>query len=316
MSTELSTTESKDLKVWEESSLQEIKTIFAPNLTNLEFSAFVGMGKATALNPFLKEIWAVKYDKTKPAQIFIGRDGYRKSAQRHPDYDYHHVDAIYSNDEFEVHNGKINHKYKFMKRGELLGAYCLVKRKNSSIPSQTIVNIKEYHKNQSTWNTMPETMIKKIAESQGLRAAFQEVFSGTYSEFEDVEKITGSNSKTEQLKQQLARSSNEKIIDVSPGESASTVFNGQNQSTSSQTAEDDVFENMGAAREQETPVYNSGRDDIQISELQLDEITSLLREKNIAAERYEKALAYFRVDCVENMSDAQARLFIMQLNKA
>jgi hypothetical protein len=56
---------------WEDSTqLQEVKKLFAPDLTQDEFQTFVGIGKATKLNPFLREIWAVKYGK-QAASIFI-----------------------------------------------------------------------------------------------------------------------------------------------------------------------------------------------------------------------------------------------------
>ncbi len=92
-------TVSNTMAMWEDSAqLVEIRKLFAPKLTDIEFQIFVGMGKSTGLNPFLKEIWAVKYGKDKdgneiPAQIFIGRDGNRKIAQAHPEYDYHQCDA-------------------------------------------------------------------------------------------------------------------------------------------------------------------------------------------------------------------------------
>lgn len=176
------------ISMWDnDDQLKQIKAIYAPKLTQSEFSVFVEMGKATSLNPFLREIWAVKYDEKAAAQIFIGRDGYRKSAQRHPFYDYHLSDAVYSNDDFEVINGEVQHRYKLGDRGILVGAYCNVKRKGSSRPTYVFVDIKEYNKNQSVWKDKPATMIKKVAETQGLRCAFQELFSGTYSEYEQWE---------------------------------------------------------------------------------------------------------------------------------
>lgn len=194
---------STTLSMWEEpQSLAEIKALFAPNLTENEFKAYVGMGKATGLNPFLREIWAVKYDKNAPAQYFIGRDGYRKSAQLQPDYDYHKVEAVYSEDEFESNNGVINHKYKFAGRGVLLGAYCITKRKSSSKEVYTSVLLSEYDKNHSNWKSMKETMIKKTAEAQGLKAAFQEVFAGTTDESSD-ESSVNPTAKTEFLNEKL-----------------------------------------------------------------------------------------------------------------
>lgn len=139
----LSVIENKGLSsgLWDSSQeLTQIKEIYGKNLSGGEFSTLVQMGKATGLNPFLKEIWAVKYGDN-PAQIFIGRDGYRKMGQRHPLYDYHLVDAVYSNDDFEVNNGEVSHKYNFQNRGILIGAYCIVQRKNASRPILSLIHI-------------------------------------------------------------------------------------------------------------------------------------------------------------------------------
>lgn len=176
---------------WSQKELDDIRKSCAPKLNDTEFKLFVQIAKATSLNPFLREIWAVKYDKE--ANIFIGRDGYRKSAQRHPLYDYHIVDAVYSNDGFEVKNCEINHRYNLRDRGQLIGAYCIVKRRNSSIPISVFVELKEYTTGKSLWNNQfgkPATMIKKVAESQALRMAFQDLFSGTYSPEEFPESRT------------------------------------------------------------------------------------------------------------------------------
>ncbi len=111
MSTELAKVNTSTA-IWEDNTtIGEIRKLFAPKLTDLEFQFFIGIGKASKLNPFLREIWAVKYDERSPAQVFIGRDGYRKAAQAHSEYDYHQCDAVYENDEFEVTNGEVKHKY-------------------------------------------------------------------------------------------------------------------------------------------------------------------------------------------------------------
>ena len=65
------------MTMWEDNKqIEEIKKVFAPTLRENEFKVFIGLGKATGLNPFLKEIWAVKYGKDRdgnelPAQVFI-----------------------------------------------------------------------------------------------------------------------------------------------------------------------------------------------------------------------------------------------------
>ena len=201
-----------ELTIWSnESQLAEIKNIFAKDLLDTEFKTFVWIWKATWLNPFLREIWAVKYG-TQSASIFIWRDWYRKSAQANPEYDYHDVDAVYENDDFSVKNGVVEHSYNFKNRWKLVWAYCLVKRKSSTKAMFTFVDFVEYYlwnkiiengvitekikpgkfapMKETLWDTKPATMIKKVAEAQGLRWSFQELFSGTYDESEMEEEKT------------------------------------------------------------------------------------------------------------------------------
>jgi len=211
---------STELTIWnDEKNLEEVKKLFAPNLTAVEFSMFVQMGKATGLNPFLREIWAVKFGNN-PAQIFVGRDGYRKSAQSYPKYDYHYAEAVYSNDYFKSQDGVYHHEFNLKDRGELVGAFCNVKRKDSTRPISVFVEFKEYDLKQSIWKTKPATMIKKVAESQALRMAFQEKFAGTYEENElDNEELSNQNySRYEVSQSQTAKlpsmPPDEKIIDV------------------------------------------------------------------------------------------------------
>ena len=171
------------LEIWR--STTSIKKLFAPKLTDEEFKFFMGLGISLRANPFSREIWAVKYDNSKPAAIFLGRDFFRKKAQEQPDYDGHVSHAVYSNDTFLVENGIVSHQYSMEDRGELTGAYCFVYRKEIKIPIFVFVKFSEYDKKQSLWKTHPETMIKKVSEAQSLRMAYQGVFEGTYSEDEN-----------------------------------------------------------------------------------------------------------------------------------
>ena len=46
------------MSMWEDNQkIEEIRKLFAPKLTEMEFQYFVGLGKAAGLNPFLREIW-------------------------------------------------------------------------------------------------------------------------------------------------------------------------------------------------------------------------------------------------------------------
>lgn len=277
-----------EIGIWEEqSSIVEIKKVFAPTLTNEEFSIFVQMGRATGLNPYLREIWAVKYkskDTRYPdpvAQIFIGRDGYRKSAQRHPDYDYHESFAVYENDSFEVLNGTVNHKFNLKNRGTLIGAYCIVKRKRSSKPVCNYVPLSEYCTDKSLWKPTDaggkrDTMIKKVAEAQGLKANFQELFANTYNEYEqykEPESLPETGKGTEDLAAALG-------IEL---------------------ANDPIVIAESLVESPPTDLLQSLKD--------------LMAEKNIGPGTISKWLMHFKIQCLEELSSDEIHRLINKINE-
>lgn len=171
--------------IWQDN--EKIRQLFAPTLTDKEFSFFVSLGMGLGANPFTREIWAVKYDKDKPASVFLGRDFYRKKAQEQEDYDGHVSEAVYEKDEFSVVDGTPKHSYQLLDRGKLIGAYAVLYRKGISHPYFVFVELTEYNKGFSNWKTMPATMIKKVAEAQALRGGYQGIFGDTYDESEQWE---------------------------------------------------------------------------------------------------------------------------------
>lgn len=272
------------MTIWEDTSkLAEIKEVFAPTLSNTEFQMFIGMGKATGLNPFLREMWAVKYGNS-AAQIFIGRDGYRKAVQPHPEYEYHHVDAVYENDVFEVKNGEPNHSYNLKNRGKLLGAYCVAKRTRSKHPMYVFVEVNEYNTKKSVWADKPATMIKKVAEAQCLRACFQDIVGGTYLEDEyDVDKANRSKRTPAQSKEELMAKVRQNAAKTYEAEK---VVNPEPEETG----------------EVATPQ-------------QVKDIHKLMSEKEFQGERLQKALAHYGVETMGQLTKAQADDFIAKLNK-
>lgn len=225
MNKELMKTNTTEMQMWESNErLVQIKKTFGKDLTTQEFDLFVNIGKATGLNPFLREIWAVKYGNS-AANIFIGRDGYRKGAQANPEYDFHHVDAVYSNDEFHYDplEGKVQHRYSFPDRGKLIGAYCMTKRRSSSRMHYVFVERSEYDTGKSVWKDKPATMIKKVAEAQCLRMAFQELFAGTYSEYEmnldpHGKPLPSMNERVNDLNQKFGLDDEKEFVNVETGE--------------------------------------------------------------------------------------------------
>lgn len=273
-----------------EKKLEEIRKLVSPSapLTDIEFSFLVQLGRATQLNPFMREIWAVKYKQGVPASIFLGRDGYRKAAQRQKDYEYHQVNAVYSKDEFRIVNDEIQHNYGFSNRGDLIGSYCIVKRKSSYKYTYVMVTMEEYSLPQSLWKTKPETMIKKVAEAQALRQSFQEVLSGTYSDAEMPQEekpsfhIVQGNTQTEKLNNLL----NESVVDADTGE---------------------LIESK--------KIFVQGSNDILANEEQIQAIKDLFAQKKLSIERINKAYSLYQIETLEQLTDAQARKFIFQLEK-
>lgn len=290
--------------MWEDNKkILEIKKLFAPKLTEMEFQFFVGLGKATGLNPFTREIWCVKYQDNAPAQVFIGRDGYRKAAQAHHDYDFHQSDAVYENDEFEVINGEVHHKYKLTNRGALVGAYCIAKRHKSSRPMYVFAELKEYSTGKSLWNSQsgkPATMIKKVAESQCLRACFQDLLGGTYGE----EEMTRNHGEERQVITIEGNTQTDRL---------KAILNVKEQEKQKECDLQDIQVIETQDDKPAKSVFNSGRDDLPVSDEQLDEITSLIKERELSEEQIVKALSNYNVTAFEDLSDAQARLILLRL---
>jgi hypothetical protein len=66
------------------------------------------------------------------------------------------------------------------KKGQLLGARATITRKGMLSPVVEEAYMAEYKKSGIGWGQYPETMIRKVAESKALRAAFPDALSGVY----------------------------------------------------------------------------------------------------------------------------------------
>lgn len=281
------------LKIWENNEfIDSVKEVFAKDLSKIEFMLFLELGKAMQLNPFLKEIWAIKYGSG-PAQIFIGRDGYRRAAQRHPDYEYHYAEAVYANDIFEAKEGVYNHQFNLKDRGALRGAFCTVKKKSSERPFCLYVPFEEYNKNQTNWKTMPSTMIKKVAEAQCLRMAFQETFGGTYDESEDWKEDRKDYSKDKQ-----------KTIDA-PQEKPKSMHQVQNENATQAKKEFDIVEDFNSKSENMKQI---------IEKLCAENIGKQVVDEDFRASFKDEFFVYFKDKYIKSNADVSlTNLFHVQL---
>ena len=166
--------------------LHVIQNSVAKNTTATELAYFLSVCNTVGLNPFNKEVWCYK-DYKGNLIIFTGRDGYLRKAQEHNDYAGHRSSEICANDKFsiDIANARIDHQITSVTdRGEILGAYCIVFRKEGE-PFIEFVDIKDYKPNKvnpySPWSHKEAAMIKKVAEAHALKQAFG-LCSGVQSE--------------------------------------------------------------------------------------------------------------------------------------
>ena len=144
---------------YNQQQIQLIRDMCAKDCTENEFLLLMQLAKTYQLDPFAKQIWAVKYGNN-PAAIFCGRDGFLAIAHRSGQFD-------------GMASGTRRDE-----EGKLLG-WCKVYRKDMSHPFEVEVSLSEYSTGKNLWQAKPETMICKVAESHALRRAFS--ISGLYS---------------------------------------------------------------------------------------------------------------------------------------
>jgi phage recombination protein Bet len=144
--------------------------------TKGEVGFFIEMCKARSLNPFLREIYLIKYDENRPASYVVGKDAFTQRANSIPEYDGMGAGIIVQRgNKIEYLDGT------FHAPGDvLLGGWAKAYRKDRSHPSSASVSIQEYSSSQSTWKQMPATMIRKVAVVQALREAFPNEVGGLY----------------------------------------------------------------------------------------------------------------------------------------
>ena len=168
-----------------------IKTI-APSLNEEEIRLFIYRCQKLGLNPLEGEIFAYTSHDTvagvrqRKMVVIVARDGKRKLAFKTGHLESIHSSAIYVKSAI-VKEGKTTSdkivQVEPWEGGKLWGARCIVRRDDMEKPFIVIVPLSEYVRTNAIWRSKPETMIKKVAESQCLSTAFPEL-AGVYDESE------------------------------------------------------------------------------------------------------------------------------------
>ena len=161
-------------KVTQELLLDFLKQTLG-NLPQNQQAQFLAIAKAFNLNPWKREIYAVKYgDKF---NVIVGYETYLKRAEGFPQFDGY---------ETEIKG-----------EGDNMSCTCTVYRKDRNHPTRHTVYLKEY-RNGPMWNSKPKMMLEKTALSATLRRAFPLEFGGMPYTSEEL----GNLSDSEKLEQQ------------------------------------------------------------------------------------------------------------------
>ena len=185
-------TKSNYLIEFDEQQQAIIKAQFFPqNATPLEIDFCMSVAKSFGLNPIINEIYFIErkanvngnwITKVEP---LAGRNAYRKIANRSGELESIKVDTLLK-DTPKLVNGE-------WIEGRDLVAVCTIYKKGNANPFIVEVEYSEYVQTKKDgtptkfWSEKPKTMLKKVAESQCLRMAFD--INGLYdeSEIEEVD---------------------------------------------------------------------------------------------------------------------------------
>lgn len=151
------------------------------NITMQEFKMFTSLCKSRKLNPFLKEVYCIKYGNS-PATIVVGKDAILKRATLHPQFDGYKSGVIVRTAEGEILNRKGCFK---LDTDELVGSWCEVFRKDWKNSIYASCSFSEINQPKNTsWQKQPCVMSEKTALVRALRSAFVEELSGMYDSAE------------------------------------------------------------------------------------------------------------------------------------
>lgn len=154
--------------IFTEEHVKLIKNSVAKDLTEVEFQLFMMMAKRSRLDPLLKQMSAIVFNKENK--------------------DRRSVSYITNIDGFRVIAGRTGHMggsdapaYDIDAKGYLKSCTVTVYRNDAGKGFSATAFFAEYNTGRNLWAKMPKTMIAKCAEALALRKAFPQDLSGIYT---------------------------------------------------------------------------------------------------------------------------------------
>lgn len=169
------------LNVSNEQKLTAIRDTVAKGANDAEFTMLMHLANTYQLDPFLKEIWFIKYGNT--PTIMVSRDGLRNYAMRQDDFIDMMSQEVRKGDTFKFDpiTGEIHHEISDGS-GPITKCYCIIKRDGKSDHTE-IIDFKEYYDALSgkngVWKSHPSAMGKKTVEVLAFKKCY--TITGLYA---------------------------------------------------------------------------------------------------------------------------------------
>lgn len=145
-----------------------LKSSYAKSLDNIEFKVFLETAAALKLNPFSREIYAIKYGGT--MSLVTSIDGYRKLSARSGRF----MGVTNGRLRVKTREGEsitIDHEFYDPDEHTIISGTIGIRVKDWPDPVEATAVFKTYKKDQANWKLMPDVMILKCAEAQAHRKA-------------------------------------------------------------------------------------------------------------------------------------------------
>ena len=171
------------LALWTPEQTQLISSTIAPGCTGDELRLFAYACQRTGLDPFSKQIYAIK--RGGKMTIQAGIDGLRSIAERTGQLDG--SETYWCGEDGQWADVWLGSK-------PPAAAKTIIHRKGSQHPFVGVARFADYNAGQGPWSKMPAAMIAKCSEALALRKAFPADLSGVHSTDEmqqaEVEPVT------------------------------------------------------------------------------------------------------------------------------
>jgi len=169
------------ITLWTPEQTQLISTTIAPGCSNDELRLFAYACQRTGLDPFSKQIYAIK--RGNKMVIQAGIDGLRAIAERTGQLDG--SETYWCGEDGQWQDVWLSSK-------PPAAAKTIIHRKGATHPFVGVARFADFNAGQGLWSKMPATMIAKCSEAACLRKAFPADMSGVYStdEMDQAEVVT------------------------------------------------------------------------------------------------------------------------------